>query len=125
MIKWVRRKPLVASLLAVIVLAVAFGFVGVFFQWQEAEAARSIAEQRTREALQRTEEAQQQRAAAEIARRKTEAMLTRIELEKADLLLSQGNSAGGLAYLAQVLRRDPTNVVAASRILSFLRRRTV
>jgi serine/threonine protein kinase/WD40 repeat protein len=38
--RWCRRNPLVASLLAGIVLVFLLGFAGVFGQWREAEAAR-------------------------------------------------------------------------------------
>jgi WD40 repeat protein/serine/threonine protein kinase/tetratricopeptide (TPR) repeat protein len=38
--RWCRRNPLVASLLAGIVLVFLAGFAGVFSQWREAEAAR-------------------------------------------------------------------------------------
>src|SRR5215471_16990653 len=38
--RWCRRNPLVASLLAGIVLVFLAGFAGVFWQWREAETAR-------------------------------------------------------------------------------------
>lgn len=43
--KWVRRRPAVASLLAAVLFVGFIGFVGVFSQWQRAEA-RAMAERR-------------------------------------------------------------------------------
>src|SRR5262245_59550951 len=40
-LRWCRRNPLPASLLAAIVLVFLTGFAGVFWQWREAEAARA------------------------------------------------------------------------------------
>src|SRR5262249_51636171 len=39
-LRWCRRNPLVASLLAGIVLVLLVGFAGVLWQWREAETAR-------------------------------------------------------------------------------------
>lgn len=122
-VKWARRRPLVASLSAAVILAVIAGIIGISLQWREAEDARRIAEaNRTAERIAK-EDAQQQRATAETALHETAAMLTASELEKADSLFTEQNSPGGLAYLARVLRREPDNAVAAGRIMSFLRER--
>ncbi len=42
-VKWVRRHPLTASLLAAIALVTLLGFVGVTSQWREAERLRDVA----------------------------------------------------------------------------------
>src|SRR5258708_3604146 len=39
-VKWARRRPAIAGLLASIVLVSALGFAGVAWQWREADAAR-------------------------------------------------------------------------------------
>ncbi|MCI0535179.1 MAG: hypothetical protein L0Z50_08120 [Verrucomicrobiales bacterium] len=44
--RWCRRKPLVASLIAAIVLAILVGFVGVAWQGQRAIQARDVAQRR-------------------------------------------------------------------------------
>jgi WD40 repeat protein/tRNA A-37 threonylcarbamoyl transferase component Bud32 len=123
--KWVRRKPVVAALAAAVIVVGIGGVVGVFLQWRRAETARGIAVARGNAEARAKDEAVRSRSQAEAAYRDTAGMLTRIELEKADVLLAQGDSAGGLAYLARVVRRDPSNVVAASRILSYLNRHAV
>ena len=48
--RWSRRRPLVALLVALVVLAVSLGVTGVFWQWRAAEAARRLAEFRAGEA---------------------------------------------------------------------------
>jgi WD40 repeat protein len=49
-IKWVRRRPAVAALGAGIFLIMALGFVGVTWQWREAENARTMAQEARRTA---------------------------------------------------------------------------
>jgi WD40 repeat protein len=39
-VKWARRRPAIAGLLASVILVTALGFAGVVWQWREAEAAR-------------------------------------------------------------------------------------
>ena len=39
-LKWARRRPAIAGLLASIILVTALGFAGVFWQWREAATAR-------------------------------------------------------------------------------------
>jgi WD40 repeat protein/tRNA A-37 threonylcarbamoyl transferase component Bud32 len=95
-IKWVKRKPVVAASAASVALAVTVGLAGFFWQWRQTESALA----------------------------NTAALLTKIEIEKADGLLSRGETSGGLAYLARVLRRDPNNTVAARRLSSVLQERT-
>jgi hypothetical protein len=43
--------------------------------------------------------------------------ITRLELERAEALLQAGESSWGLAYLARLLRQQPTNRVAAERLM--------
>jgi len=117
-VKWAQRRPVVAALLGAVVLTFFTGVAGVFFQWRKTEAARiSAVHLGTLEAKARRE--------AEAAYRSTTELLSQVELEKADGLLASGNSGGGLAYLARVLRRDPANAVASARIVSYLSRRTI
>jgi WD40 repeat protein len=67
-IKWARRRPMIAALAATTLLATVIGLVGITWQWRkaeanfalaqshfaEAEAQRGIAEERTREATEKS-----------------------------------------------------------------------
>jgi WD40 repeat protein/serine/threonine protein kinase/tetratricopeptide (TPR) repeat protein len=72
---------------------------------ENATAARSSAKSET-----------QQRLRAEQA-------VTRLETETAELLFAQNDSSRALAYLARLLRQQPTNHVVAQRIASALSQR--
>jgi serine/threonine protein kinase/tetratricopeptide (TPR) repeat protein len=54
--RWCRRKPLVASLTAALVLVFLLGFAGVLWQWRLAEEQRTLAEQSFREERQVVDE---------------------------------------------------------------------
>ena len=56
-------------------------------------------------------------------RQRAEAAVTRLEIDRAEMLFAAGQSSEALAYLARVLRREPTNRVAAERIISALAHR--
>jgi WD40 repeat protein/serine/threonine protein kinase len=49
-VKWMRRHPLTAALLAAVLLVTVLGFVGVTSQWRAAGAARDVAVQERRKA---------------------------------------------------------------------------
>jgi formylglycine-generating enzyme required for sulfatase activity/serine/threonine protein kinase len=61
LLRWCRRSPLVASLLAGIVLVFLAGFAGVFWQWRVAENQTGIAVVREQEARQEAEKAEKAR----------------------------------------------------------------
>src|SRR5262245_24338839 len=100
--KWARRHPALATLSALLILAFLFGFAGIAWQWRKAELAR---QNETRQL------------------RRAEAALTRLELDKADSAFTANDSRQAISYLARVLRRDPANVVAGSRLMSVMERR--
>ena len=52
--------------------------------------------------------------------RRAHEAVTRLEMERAETLLQGGDSSKGLAYLARILRHEPTNRVAAERLMSAL-----
>jgi WD40 repeat protein len=91
--RWCRRNPLPASLLAGIVLAFLAGFVGVFWQWREAEAARQDekgqhrrADAARKGAEKARDEANQARAAAEKSRAAAQAETYRALLSEVKAL---------------------------------------
>jgi WD40 repeat protein/predicted Ser/Thr protein kinase len=100
--KWARRHPALATLSALLILAFLFGFAGIAWQWRKAELAR---QNETRQL------------------RRAEAALTRLELDKADSAFTANDSRQAISYLTRVLRRDPANAVAGSRLMSVMERR--
>jgi tRNA A-37 threonylcarbamoyl transferase component Bud32 len=56
-------------------------------------------------------------------RQRAESTVTRLEIDRAETLFEDGQAAEALAYLARVVRREPTNRVAGERILSALAHR--
>jgi WD40 repeat protein/tRNA A-37 threonylcarbamoyl transferase component Bud32 len=93
--RWCRRNPVVASFAAATLVLLLAVAIG------SPIAALRINQQRQR----------------------AEAMLSQIQLQRAEDLLAADDTATALAYLARVLRDHPTNRVAATRILSVLAQR--
>ena len=58
-VKWARRRPAIAALLALVGLVAALGLGGVLWQWREAIAARGDAERESTRAKDQTELAEQ------------------------------------------------------------------
>ncbi len=50
--KWAKRKPAIATLVALLIIVATFGISGVLWQWREAIAAKQIAEQKAIDAAQ-------------------------------------------------------------------------
>jgi WD40 repeat protein/serine/threonine protein kinase len=94
--RWGRRNPLVAGLLAGIVLVFLIGFAGVFWQWRVAETQRGIALVREQEAQQKTHDEARARAQAQ-------RFAARLILERGLGLCQQGQYAGGLLWLTRGL----------------------
>jgi WD40 repeat protein len=59
-VKWAKRRPTVAGLLAAVVAVTVLGFAGVSWQWRGAVRAQKVAERATRKAEDALEETQQQ-----------------------------------------------------------------
>jgi eukaryotic-like serine/threonine-protein kinase len=66
---------------------------------------------------------QRERHIAETANRDLRQTVDLLELERAEDFFSVHDSAAGVAHLAAMLRRDPTNRVAANRLISALTHR--
>ncbi len=99
MSKWTRRKPALAASLAALVVVFVAGFTGVLWKWRGESYQRRLAEEQSERALR---------------------AVTRLEIERAESLLQSADSSRGLAYLARLLREQPTNFVAAERLMSAL-----
>ncbi len=95
LLKWYRREPIVAGLATTVALAIAAGLTVSLAQASKARQAAARAE----------------------------ALNTRLELEIAENMFAADQSGVALAYLANVLRRDPMNNVAAQRLVSALSER--
>lgn len=114
--RWCRRNPVVAALgTAVAALLIALAAGSSLAAWRIDRALHS--ENRQREQATR---ANAQLAAANARLSET---VTFLELQRAEAFFRSGDAAIGLAHLAGVLRRDPSNRVAAERIVSALVRR--
>ena len=100
--RWCKRKPALAGTSALALFAVIVGFAGVLWQWQRANTNA------------RNEQKERQHAQASV---------TRLEIDRAEMLFDTGQSSEALAYLARVLRREPTNRVVGERIISALAHR--
>jgi WD40 repeat protein/serine/threonine protein kinase len=100
--RWCRRKPTLAASIAALHVVAAAGLAGILWQWSRAE------QHATRETTQR------QRA---------EEAVTMLELQRVEDLLEKDESVRGVAHLARIVRQQPTNRIAAQRLISVLSQR--
>jgi WD40 repeat protein/serine/threonine protein kinase len=100
LLRWCRRNPLVAGLLAAIVLVFLAGFAGVAWQWREAERQAEIALAREQEARQKTRD-------EALARAQAQRFAAGLLLERGLGLCQQGEYAGGLLWLTRALEVVP------------------
>jgi WD40 repeat protein/predicted Ser/Thr protein kinase len=98
--KWARRRPAVAALLAGMVLLAAVGTGLVVWQWRVAVAA-GHAELLAREAEEKA------RHAEEAQRHEAEALLVRFSLDRGQTLCEQGDIGRGMLWLADTLGKAP------------------
>lgn len=97
--RWCRRKPALAATVAALLLVGMTGLAGILWQWSRAElhASRETAERvRAQEAI------------------------TMLELQRVEALLEKDEVIMGVAYLARIVRQQPTNHIATRRLLSAL-----
>jgi WD40 repeat protein len=83
-VKWAKRRPAVAALLASIFVVIILGFGGVVWQWQQAETARAEAADRADAEQRAKEEAEQARQQEADARRQEEEQRKRAEAALAE-----------------------------------------
>lgn len=89
---WMRRRPVIAALSATVALSLALGLAGIAWAWRQAVRHRL----------------------------RSEATTVRLRLQRAEDHFTGGNSTQALAELASLLRDQPTNRVAAERLLNAL-----
>lgn len=97
--KWTRRKPAIAALSGLLLLGMSLGVPAILWEWRQA-THHSVAERR---ALDRAN-----------------ATLAEVQIQISERLFVDTETSGALAYLALVLRQNPTNAVVAARVFSNL-----
>jgi len=115
--KFVRRNRAMVTAAGAVVLALSLGIIGSVWQAREAIRARN-------QARQAGTLAQQQRDVALNAQRTTDQALRQLEIHRASELFRQNKAAEGLAALASMLRRDPTNWESAGWLVNELTQRS-
>jgi WD40 repeat protein/tRNA A-37 threonylcarbamoyl transferase component Bud32/tetratricopeptide (TPR) repeat protein len=114
--KLVRRNKLAVAAAGCIIAALILGIA--VSTWQAIRATRSEREQGRLHL-----EALKAKAEAEANGVRLAESLTKLEIQRAEELFTAGDASTALAYLARVLRQDPTNRVAAERVVSALTQR--
>jgi WD40 repeat protein/serine/threonine protein kinase len=64
LLRWCRRRPLIASLVTLVVVSFLTGFAGVTWQWREANEQRKLADRNAQEAERQKQEAERQKQEA-------------------------------------------------------------
>lgn len=77
--RWIRRKPTDAALVASLVLVLAIGFAGVFWQWRRAEGHYQQSESRREQVEQLYIESEAKKKEAQLARAETAASLKELQ----------------------------------------------
>jgi len=111
--RWCRRQPVVAGLSGGVLLLLLVVAVG------SSIAALRISKARIAEHDERERAVTAGRRLTESNERLTDTVRL-LELQRAEDLLTAGNSSTAIAHLAEIARRDPSNHVAASRLVSGL-----
>jgi WD40 repeat protein len=108
-VKWARRRPAIAALLASLVCVAALGFALVVWKWQEATAALdrealTAAERQARQQAQKDQkQAERARDEAEQERRKGLQLNARLAMERGVSLCQEGEIFTGLLWLSRSL----------------------
>jgi WD40 repeat protein len=105
-VRWCRRQPLAAGLLAGLLMAILAGLAGVTWKWLEADDARAVADARALDEQQARGLAQEQTRAAEKARRaerersrELEQVLYRFGIQAGQRELTAGQLVAGERFL--------------------------
>ncbi len=116
LVKWVRRRPAVAGLLAALVLALLGGLGGMTGLWlhaegqrDRAEAARSDAEEQGDIAREALAEVERQRRSAERARDQLAEQVVHLHVANGVRLLDEGDNFAAALWFADALSRQSGN----------------
>ncbi len=103
--KWVRRRPMIASLCAALLMLFLTSFALVSWKWREAEAARTVAENKEREAstLARAERDALKRASESLE--KSEQLIYRSTINRAQVT-SKSDMQTSRKLLQQLIPKD-------------------
>jgi WD40 repeat protein len=111
--RWCRRNPVVAALLAALLVVFAGGLAGVTWRWQEADIRR-------REAEENQQQANANARAEQAARLRAENLvdeLTREKFHQGLVHLEQGKNIQGILELARALEIAPDNAEDLRRVM--------
>ena len=114
--RWCRRRPAFAGLLSSLLLLLVVATAGALLAVHRINQARRSVGIAHQGALQANGE-------LGIANQQLASTVSRLELRLAEDLFAADDVSGGLAWLGRVVRRDPSNHVAAERLLSALMHR--
>jgi WD40 repeat protein/serine/threonine protein kinase len=118
--KLVRRNKLAFAAASSMVLALVVGLAVSTWALLQEQQARTKEEQARREAVNQAERARRSEAVEVVQRQRTEQLLEETKLQRAEDLFKADNSSDALAILAAILRGNPSNRVAACRLVSAL-----
>src|SRR5207253_1672760 len=104
-LKWMKRKPAIAGLSAVVALVALIGLTGIVYEWRRAEQ-RAIA------AALAEAQAEKERERAQDKENEAKTTLATSDFLQAIRLIAEGKNANALSYLARSLSQNPTNDAA-------------
>ncbi|MCI0538979.1 MAG: serine/threonine protein kinase, partial [Verrucomicrobiales bacterium] len=111
--RWACRKPLLAALILLVNVLAAAAVLGIFSQWQRAERSAEAERRERNIALSANRDLKQ-------ANLRLAETINLLEFQRAEDFFQARDAAGGVAHLLALLRRDPSNHIAANRLVSAL-----
>jgi hypothetical protein len=102
LVKWVRRNPLVAALLALVVVTLTGGAAGIYVKYREAEEQRQVAQEETRKAEEETRKKEDALRGKQKAMEELEEELANGKIQLAQAAWEKGDVAVARAVLGQV-----------------------
>jgi eukaryotic-like serine/threonine-protein kinase len=122
--KFVRRNRGSVTAVAAVAFVLVLGGVVSAWQWRQAVIARRGEAQQRHQAEERAIAEASAKTEANRQRERAEAALSQMEIQRAEDFFKADDSRTALAYLAHVLRRDSSNLIAAERLMSALTHRS-